>query len=214
MADIENPIGLEKGHDVQGQKPSEAGAIPPGVMEKASEYGVQPSQWQQYGQHIQDEYNRIMNVIMHEYKLLDEVEQTRILKALESGDDHALDDVLLLVEAHLQGQNRELPHVLGNLKKVAAKKIIDLAAEGKLETAIPTKQAQYQDDALAPVVEIIVTFFQTANVAEQQAIKLALVAGTPQALDALVQKLTAFGYKLEELNIDELKRRAAEKILR
>lgn len=133
MADLENPAAIEKGQDAMGsQKPAESGAIPPGVMEKAREYGVQPGQWQQYGQHIQDEYTRIVNTIMSEYKLLDQVEQNRIIQAIESGDEHALDEVLLLVNAHLMGQDRELPHVLNNLKKVAAKKILSLAEAGKL----------------------------------------------------------------------------------
>lgn len=213
MADIENPISIEKGQDVQGQKPQEAGAFPPGVLDKAREYGVQPSQWQQYGQHIQAEYDKIMQNIVAEYKLLDEVEQSKILRALESGDEHALDDVLINVEAHLMNQDKELPHVLNNLKKVAAKKILDLAHAGKLPELPASTSSTAQDDSLQTIVDILLTFFQAANAIDQEQIILGLKAGQYQVLDTLINKLPSFGYQLESLDLALLKQRTAEKLL-
>lgn len=213
MADLEKPAAIEKGQDVMGsQKPAESGAIPPGVMEKAREYGVQPGQWQQYGQHIQDEYTRIVNTIMSEYKLLDQVEQNRIIQAIESGDEHALDEVLLLVNAHLMGQDRELPHVLNNLKKVAAKKILSLAEAGKLAALSTSQQASVQDE-LAPVVEVVVTLFQTLNVPQQEEMVLSLRGGDSAALDTLIAKLTTFGYQLESLDLADLRARVTKRLL-
>lgn len=213
MADLENPAAIEKGQDAMGsQKPAESGAIPPGVMEKAREYGVQPGQWQQYGQHIQDEYTRIVNTIMSEYKLLDQVEQNRIIQAIESGDEHALDEVLLLVNAHLMGQDRELPHVLNNLKKVAAKKILSLAEAGKLAALSTSQQASVQDE-LAPVVEVVVTLFQTLNVPQQEEMVVSLRRGDSAALDTLIAKLTTFGYQLESLDLADLRARVTKRLL-
>ncbi len=212
MADIENPIGLEKGQDVQGTKPAESGAIPAGVLEKAKEYGVQPGQWQQYGQHMQDEYNRIVSNIMTEYKLLDQVEQERIIRALESGDDHALDEVLLMVDAHLKGQDKELPHVLNNLKKVAAKKILELAADGKLSNPVPATQSSTQDDPLHPVVEVIVTLYQTLNAPDQQTIFKQIASGDMSGIENLIVKLEQFGYKPQELDRKRLYPRIIERL--
>lgn len=213
MADLENPAAIEKGQDAMGsQKPAESGAIPPGVMEKAREYGVQPGQWQQYGQHIQDEYTRIVNTIMSEYKLLDQVEQNRIIQAIESGDEHALDEVLLLVNAHLMGQDRELPHVLNNLKKVAAKKILSLAEAGKL-AALPNSQQASVQDELAPVVEVVLTLFQTLNVPQQEEMVASLRQGDSAALDTLIAKLTTFGYQLESLDLADLRGRVSKRLL-
>lgn len=210
MADIENPIGLEKGQDVQGTKPAESGAFPAGVLDKAREYGVQPGQWQQYGQHIQDEYNRIMGNIMAEYKLLDQVEQERIIRALESGDEHALDDVLLLVDAHLKGQDKELPHVLNNLKKVAAKKILELADSGKLVTEVVNNSQP--DDDLAVVVEVVLTLFQTLNKPDQDEILISVAAGNTSILDRLFTKLTTFGYDLANIDMKQLQERTIQKL--
>jgi len=129
MPELESPINIEKGEEGPGKKPEE-GEIPAGVLEKAREYGVQPSQWQQYGQQIQQEYDRIVKAVMSEYQLLDKVEQEKIIHALQSGDDSALDQVLATVQSSVKEQDRALPGVMNNLKKVAAKKILEQYGEG------------------------------------------------------------------------------------
>ncbi len=124
MADIENPINIEKGEEGAGKKPQE-GEIPAGVMEKAREYGVQPSQWQQYGGQIQQEYDRIVEAVKAEYKLLDKLAQEKIIQGIESGDDSALDQLLASVQSNIKEQGQTLPGVMSNLKKVAAKTILE-----------------------------------------------------------------------------------------
>ncbi|MBP7057374.1 hypothetical protein KBB08_02695 [Candidatus Gracilibacteria bacterium] len=212
MADIENPIALERSQDTIGQsKPQEAGAFPPGVVEKAKEYGVQPGQWQQYGQQIQQEYDRIMKLIMKEYKLLDQAEQMEIIKAIESGDDSALDDVMLHVDARLTDQDRALPHVLNNIKKVAAKNILELASQGKLFAH--QEPAQQPNKALLDLVEVLVTLYKGLNQQEQIHIATALKKGDVFVLDSLVQQLPMLGLKLEMIDTKELKEVAAKRIL-
>lgn len=210
MADIENPIALEKSQDSIGQsKAQEAGEFPPGVIEKAQEYGVQPSQWQQYGTQIQGEYDRIVKLIMKEYKMLDEVEQKEILLAIQSGDDSALDDVLLHVEARLTDQDRALPSVMNNLKKVAAKNILQLAAEGKLNKNVLAQR----DDTLAQIVDILVGLFRALNQPEQDSMMVAIKQGNLGVLDSLIHNLPMLGYKTDKVDSNMLKQALAKKLL-
>lgn len=210
MADIENPIALEKSQDSLGNsKAQEGGEFPPGVMEKAREYGVQPSQWQQYGTQIQGEYDRIVKLIMKEYKMLDEVEQNEILLAIQSGDDSALDDVLLHVEARLSDQDRALPSVMNNLKKVAAKNILQLAAEGKLGK----NTVAQRDETLAQMVDILVGLFRALNQPEQDAILSSIKQGNLVLLDSLLQNLPMLGYKTDKVDLNVLKQTLAQQLL-
>ncbi len=210
MADIENPIALEKSQDSVGQsKAQETGEYPPGVMEKASEYGVQPSQWQQYGAQIQGEYDRIVKLIMKEYKMLDEIEQNEILLAIQSGDDSALDDVLLHVEAKLADQDRALPSVMNNLKKVAAKNILQLAAEGKLHTNVVAQR----DDTLVQIVDILVGLFRALNQPEQDNVMANIKQGNLAILDSLIHNLPMLGYKTDKVDRNVLKQAFAKKLV-
>lgn len=210
MADIENPIALEKSQDSLGNsKAQEGGEFPPGVMEKAREYGVQPSQWQQYGTQIQNEYDRIVKLIMKEYKMLDEVEQKEILLAIQSGDDSALDDVLLHVEARLSDQDRALPSVMNNLKKVAAKNILQLAAEGKLGK----NSVAQRDETVAQMVDILMGLFRALNQPEQDAILSNIKQGNLVALDSLLQNLPMLGYKTDKVDLNAVKQVLAQRLL-
>jgi hypothetical protein len=210
MADIENPIALEKSQDSLGSsKAQEAGEFPPGVMEKAREYGVQPSQWQQYGAQIQGEYDRIVKLIMKEYRMLDEVEQKEILLAIQSGDDSALDDVLLHVEARLSDQDRALPSVMNNLKKVAAKNILQLAAEGKLGKNVVAQR----DETLAQMVDILIGLFRALNQPEQDNILINIKQGNLVVLDSLLQNLPMLGYKTDKVDLNVLKQSLAQKLV-
>ncbi len=210
MADIENPIALEKSQDAMGKSQAqEGGEFPPGVMEKAREYGVQPSQWQQYGAQIQGEYDRIVKLIMKEYKMLDDVEQKEILLAIQSGDDSALDDVLLNVEARLSDQDRALPSVMNNLKKVAAKNILQLAAEGKLGHGVVAKR----DEAMTQLVDILLGLFRALNQPEQDSTMIAIKQGNLAVLDSLVGNLPMLGYKTDKVDLLVLKQTLAQKLI-
>lgn len=210
MADIENPIALEKSQDSLGNsKAQEGGEFPPGVMEKAREYGVQPSQWQQYGTQIQGEYDRIVKLIMKEYKMLDEVEQNEILLAIQSGDDSALDDVLLHVEARLSDQDRALPSVMNNLKKVAAKNILQLAAEGKLGK----NTVAQRDETIAQLVDILVGLFRALNQPEQDSMLINIKQGNLVVLDSLLQNLPMLGYKTDKVDMNVLKQTLAQQLI-
>lgn len=210
MADIENPIALEKSQDSLGNsKAQESGEFPPGVMEKAREYGVQPSQWQQYGTQIQGEYDRIVKLIMKEYKMLDEVEQNEILLAIQSGDDSALDDVLLHVEARLSDQDRALPSVMNNLKKVAAKNILQLAAEGKLGK----NTVAQRDETIAQLVDILVGLFRALNQPEQDSMLINIKQGNLVVLDSLLQNLPMLGYKTDKVDMNVLKQTLAQQLI-
>lgn len=68
-------------------------------------------------------------------------------------------------------------------------------------------------DELAPVVEVVVTLFQTLNVPQQEEMVLSLRRGDSAALDTLIAKLTTFGYQLESLDLADLRARVTKRLL-